>query len=267
MAPKKAKQTTRANVKIDPIGIKQTASTTPAASQGRAGQERATLYTLAVSLEAVDVGDRANAGARLVIADGASIKAGKPGFNHGLSTLASRSIATLPLPKAPSTITHVTESLLPPGSATNPYHNVSWAFVKIAYGTSKQAATTAQQHVVDYTIGILDKAYIRANIDVPALENKTAWAAESRVLNNRIRLTRAGTTLQNTKFSITELINIQLSIATNLSKNAVQAITAFAKKHPNVIVTTSAGPGAATAQSGMDATAASAVKKRPASKQ
>jgi len=267
MAPKIAKKPACSNVKIDPINIKQAASTSPAASHSPSGQERGTLYTLAVSLEAVDVGDRVNAGARLVIADGASIKAGKPGFNHGLSTLASRPIATLNLPAAPGTITNVTEKLLPPGSVTNPYHNVSWAFVKTSYGTSKQSAAIAQQHVVDYAIGLLDKAYIRANIDVPAFENKTAWAAESTVLTNRIKLARTGTTLQNTKFGITELINMQVTITTNFSKNAMDTITAFAQKHPNIIVTKSVSPGAATAHSSMDAKEDLAVKKRPASKQ
>eukprot|EP00959_Pyramimonas_sp_CCMP1952_P066401 1386328-Pyramimonas_sp.AAC.1 len=78
----KASKKTQSNIRLDPIHLRAAATSAPT-TQSRSGGDRATLYTLLVSLEPIDVGAQKNAGGRLVIADMASVRAGKPAYNHG----------------------------------------------------------------------------------------------------------------------------------------------------------------------------------------
>ena len=85
----------------------------------------------------VNVDDRENAGARLTLADGSSLRAGTPANRHGLATLSRKCMALLQLIPKPETVIEVTMGLLPPGASANPTAGASWAYVPLPRQTMR----------------------------------------------------------------------------------------------------------------------------------
>ena len=83
-------------------------------------------------MEAVNTPSLKDAGGRLTVADGASLRSGEAKDRHGLNTLSARALNEMTLEKTPAGVTLTAQGLKPDRAADNPCAGKSWAFVKVA---------------------------------------------------------------------------------------------------------------------------------------
>jgi hypothetical protein len=77
-------------------------ATAPSSAPVQGQRKQASLYTIAVNVEMIDIPGKKNAGSRVTFADGASLKATQPANRRGLSTLSARAMERVGPPSTPS---------------------------------------------------------------------------------------------------------------------------------------------------------------------
>ena len=97
----------------------------------------------------------------------------------------------------------------------------------------------------DLGIALLQQAFLNVNLEVPADEKKSAWAAKSDTLQHRIKITRSGEKIAGGTCQIAELIDIRVVVADNAPKNVIADWKAVAAEHARIVTFSAAPPGAA----------------------
>ncbi|CAK0895848.1 unnamed protein product, partial [Prorocentrum cordatum] len=229
-------------------------------------RKQASLYTISVHLEMIDIPGKKNAGARVTFADGASLKATQPANRHGLSTLSARAMEQVGLPSTPAGVVRTHANFMPPTAAANPTQGRSWAWVGAAYGNSDAAAAKACNFIGDITKHILIDAFVSADMAVPATPNQTAWSAQAKILSNRVSMTRTGTKHTSEPYTITELLNFAISIAPNVPVKVHNALKTWASELGSVVAFTQPVTPSTSSSSTSQPSAGVAPSKKPASK-
>ncbi|CAK0805077.1 unnamed protein product [Prorocentrum cordatum] len=230
----------------------------PSSAPVQGQRKPASLYTIAVNVEMIDIPGKKNAGSRVTFADGASLKATQPANRHGLSTLSARAMERW--------LCKTNASLMPPTAAANPTQGRNWTRVAAAYGQSDAAATKACNYIGQITEHVLTNAFLAADMTVPATPNQTAWSAQAKVLSNRVSLTRTGTKHTSEPYTITELLNVAITIAPNVPAKVHDALKTWASQHGSVVAFTQPVTPSASSSSTPQASVGFAPSKKPATK-
>ncbi|CAK0870439.1 unnamed protein product [Prorocentrum cordatum] len=225
---------------------------------------RASLYTVNVTIEMVDTPTKANAGSRLTLSDGISMRSGAPANRHGLTTTVKRATDLLKLNQPPNGVCVSAEGLQPPQAGHNPTSGRSWAWVVAAYGDSARAASLATEYVATRAVDIITHCFLKADLHVPATDTQCAWSAKSTLLNNRVSIRRTGSMTNGQTYELNDLINFVYTIHPNVPPKVARALKDFFDAYPSII-TEGAGPalvGPASTTVHHSTSAAAAAPKR-----
>ncbi|CAK0788476.1 unnamed protein product [Prorocentrum cordatum] len=225
---------------------------------------RASLYTVNVTIEMVDTPTKANAGSRLALSDGISMRSGAPANRHGLTTTVKRATDLLKLNQPPNGVCVSAEGLQPPQAGHNPTSGRSWAWVVAAYGDSARAASLATEYVATRAVDIITHCFLKADLHVPATDTQCAWSAKSTLLNNRVSIRRTGSMTNGQTYELNDLINFVYTIHPNVPPKVARALKDFFDAYPSII-TEGAGPalvGPASTTVHHSTSAAAAAPKR-----
>ncbi|CAK0871499.1 unnamed protein product [Prorocentrum cordatum] len=246
-----------------PAGNAVLDTSVPTRPQPDAGNRvRASLYTVNINFEMVDAPTEANAGSRVALSDGMSMRSGAPANRHGLATTVKRATDLLKLKVPPNGVCVSAEGLQPPQSGRNPTSGRSWAFVAAAYGDSVKAATLATEHVAARAVDIITHCFLKADLHIPATDTAGAWTAKSTLLNNRVSIRRTGTMTNGQTCELSDLINLVYTIHPNVPTKVARTLKDFFGAYPSIITESAGpalvGPASTTANHGVGAIGAAA---------
>ncbi len=216
-------------------------------------QQQANLHTMEITVDNILLdgakGEEYRA-LRVVVADGNSIAAGAPAKYHGLNTFTPRAFHQMELPQVPTKqgVIEAVSQMIPPETSKNPYQNISWIFMLVGYGTTLAAAKRAAEFIAKKTVAVLTEAMLDVDMEVPAVDAKGAWSAESTIEGNRLKMVRKGTKTGGGTFEITELFNFKLRLSNDLSPAVRKIFQACAFKHKSVMSVMDIVPGNAFPQ-------------------
>ena len=243
------------------------------AAAGRASGQSASLYTIQVHVELLDTSSVKDAGLQVTFYDTKSFRDGVPAVRHGMSTLSSRTMTAFKLPRVPQSVQRAELQMRPPLAKNNPTDGKSWAFVVAAVGNSGRAAKAAIAHATAVAETLFEKAFFDANFDVPEQDDRAGWSVRSQLLSTRLSLTREGRKNTGDKYTIKELVNFNISVATNVPPAAQKTFVKIQAQYPSVVTLTSCKPNSSlsaapppgpTSSNGPSSSAGSATtRKRP----
>ena len=217
----------------------------PAAAPVR---QQASLLTLEVSVDEVQL-DGSNGetykALRAVVAHAGSVAAGAPANYHGLNTLTPRSLACMNLPDVPKGVCEAASGLVPPEANKNPYKSVSWVWLEIAYATKAAYANHASLFVVQKLKSVMEQALFNVNVQVAAVDNKSAWSATAVIEGNRIKITRSGSKIAGGTYTIQELFQVKLRLESTLPPNIKKVLNSLAKTYSAVTTVVEVAQGTA----------------------
>ena len=201
-----------------------------------------------------------------MVADGNSIAAASPAQYHGLNTFTPRALQQMRMPDIPVSqgVLEAASGMLPPETPKNPYCHISWVWMLVGYGLNPTSTKRAAEYVAKKTCAVLTQALLEVNIQVPAVDSKSAWTATSTIQGDRVRVVRTGSRLAGGTFEIPELFNIKLRISTDVSPSVRKELVAFAAKHKNIMTVVDVLAGQAFPTQGAIATAEGPAKPCPA---
>jgi hypothetical protein len=251
MAPKRQRAE---NVVIAPVD-NQSDQARPSSSTSEAVTGKPNLITLLVFVKMVTVGSKKDAGSQVSFSDGQSHRDEKPNDRHGTSTTTKAPCNALNLPTPPKGVVVANQGLKPPNSNENPFKGISWTWVLTSYGTSTATIKKAVHFATDFGISMLQKCISNINTKLPGSVPSKSFTAESTVLQNRVAIARSGQKMSGGTYTIRDLINIRIDLASNLPINIRKEWLKFAHEYPAVI----------TLEGVETQVDASQIRKRPAS--
>ena len=200
---------------------------------------RANLFTVGVAVQVATVqgdGLTADNGLSVAVVDISSVRQGRPAARHCLGTLSSAARATYGLRVAPRGVSDRVDGLLGPANVENISQGASWAYRKVCYADSARNIPAAQWHTSVFAMELLDHAYFAADLAQQAGPGGDVKTTVATLLSNRLKLRREGPTAQGGRYSIDDLINFRVSVASALDPKSLKAWKSWAAKYPKIVV-------------------------------
>ena len=135
----------------------------------------------------------------------------------------------------------------------NPYKGRCWSYIFEAVPINAAGKNSVAAHVSQYIEELMNQAFLKADISVPAAESSGAWSANSSLLN--------GTKADGGKWEVHDLIRFNVRIETAIPAKARRAVDKAVQAYPSIFTVVHADGSAVATPSAQRPTVKAALKR------
>jgi len=133
--------------------------------------------------------------------------------------------------------------LKPPNTQSSPCYGESWQWILVAYCEKKANRPKTAIYVSKILAMVLEKALLHAQLEVPGDSTHTPWSAASAPNGNRVKMVRRGQKLNGQDFSITDMINLRISVSDSVPQSITTGLKKLQHKYSEILTLDSVTAG------------------------